>query len=294
MKEEPTRMFTFGVEALPYHDDSLEEALEGCASLGFKTVNLWSAKAPALAHHLGPDDDPGRIRELLDRYGLRASALTTYVLPQKEIARRIELAGELGIDTVIFDCEANLTDFIGSFLPPLLDLAQRNGVRIAVENHLTVKFTDDFDQGGTAEGQWDEGVQSLADIKRLLDELDHPNLGICLAPPHLWAAQESVEEAIRHVAERDKLFFYYVWDIDAGYRRGQDGLNFGPAELQLPRPGGTLDHAALFDTLVDVGYEGVASLKCHGTAGWETARVTAELEKSAAYIRGLLPAGVKA
>jgi sugar phosphate isomerase/epimerase len=284
-------MFDFGVEALPWHDCSLETTLREAASLGFRSIDLWSSKSPPLAHHLGPDDDPARVRALLEQYGLRPSALTTYVLPQKEIARRIEFAAQLGIDTVIFDCEANLDEFIGSFLPPLLDLAAGHGIRIAVENHLTVKFTDDFEAGGTTDGElekWDEGIQSIADMKRLLDGLDHPNLGICLAPPHMWAAQESVVEAIEFLAAREKLFFYYVWDIDAGYRRGVDGLNFGPAELQLPRPDGTLDHRALFDTLEKVGYEGVASLKCHGTAGWETSRVTAEVRRSAEYVRGLL------
>ena len=54
---------------------------------------------------------------------------------------------------------------------------------------------------------------------------------------------------------------------------------------QLPRVDGTLDHRVLLRTLKQVGYEGVASLKCHGTAGWPLQKVTDQLAKSAEYVR---------
>ncbi|MFL5704855.1 MAG: sugar phosphate isomerase/epimerase family protein [Ktedonobacteraceae bacterium] len=277
-------MFKLGIEILPYHDFPLEEALGEIARLGFSEVNLWSSRSP-LAHHVNPGDDPQAIRALLQRYGMHPTALTMYGKTQEEMKQRIEFAAELGIDTVIFDCEANFPDFVSSFLPPLLDVAAKNGVRIAVENHLTVPFTEDFETGGHEVERWGEGVDSLAQIKRLLTELDVPHLGICLAPPHLWVMEETISEAIFYLAERKKLFFYYIWDIDRQYRRGIDGLNFGPGEQQLPREDGTLDHRVLLRTLKQVGYEGVASLKCHGTAGWPLQKVTNELARSAQYVR---------
>ncbi len=277
-------MFKLGIEILPYHDFPLEEALGEVARLGFSEVNLWSSRAP-LAHHVNPGDDPQEIRALLQRYGMHPTALTMYGKTQEEMKQRIKFAAELGIDTVIFDCEASFSDFVSSFLPPLLDVAAANGVRIAVENHLTVPFTEDFESGGHEAERWGEGVDSLAQIKRLVTELDVPNLGVCLAPPHLWVMGEIISEAIFYLAERKKLFFYYIWDIDRQYRRGIDGLNFGPGEQQLPREDGTLDHRVLLRTLKHVGYEGVASLKCHGTAGWPLQKVTNELAKSAQYVR---------
>ncbi|MFL5694908.1 MAG: sugar phosphate isomerase/epimerase family protein [Ktedonobacteraceae bacterium] len=277
-------MFKLGIEILPYHDFPLEEALGEIARLGFSEVNLWSSRSP-LAHHVNPGDDPQAIRALLQRYGMHPTALTMYGKTQEEMKQRIEFAAELGIDTVIFDCEANFPDFVSSFLPPLLDVAAKNGVRIAVENHLTVPFTEDFETGGHEVERWGEGVDSLAQIKRLVTELDVPHLGVCLAPPHLWVMDETISEAIFYLAERKKLFFYYIWDIDRQYRRGIDGLNFGPGEQQLPREDGTLDHRVLLRTLKQVGYEGVASLKCHGTAGWPLQKVTNELARSAQYVR---------
>jgi sugar phosphate isomerase/epimerase len=274
----------YTAEVLPYHDFPLEVAIRELASLGFREVNLWSSSAP-LAHHVNPGDDPGKVLAILDRYGVRPCGLTVYGKTQDEVLERIELARDLGIDTLIFDCEAPYPDFVSKFLPAIVEAGASNGVRIAVENHLTVPFTSDFESGGHEDQRWDEGVDTLAQIRRLVTDIDHPFLGVCVAPPHLWVMGESVSEAITFLAERKRLFYYYVWDVDRRYRRGQDGLNFGPGEEQLPRPHGTLDHAVLFGALRQVGYEGAASLKCHGTTGWSLDKVTAQLTSSDRYLR---------
>jgi sugar phosphate isomerase/epimerase len=283
-------MLRYTAEILPYHDYPFEVAVRELAGLGFREINLWSSAEP-LAAHVNPGDDPGRILAVLDRYGMRPCGLTMYGKTQDEMAERVEFARELGIDTVIFDCEANYPDFVAKFLPPLVETAARNGVRIAVENHLTVPFHADFESGGGEDRRWDEGVDTLAQIKRLVTDIDHPNLGVCLAPPHLWVVGDGITETITWLAERKRLFYYYIWDIDRAYRRGVDGLNFGPGEKQLPRPDGTLDHAVPLAALARVGYRGPASLKCHGTGGWPLHRVTDELAKADAYVRSCLPAG---
>ena len=280
-------MFRYTAEIVPYHDHPLEISLEQIAKLGFKEVNLWSSAAP-LAHHVNPGDDPRKILGALEKYGLKPCGLTMYGKTQDEMLQRIEFAAEIGIDTVVFDCEANYPDFVSRFLPPLVELGAKRGVRIAVENHLTVPFSADFEAGGNEDKRWDEGVDSLAQIKRLVKDIDHPNLGICLAPPHLWVMGETVSEAITFLAERKRLYYYYIWDIDRAYRHGVDGLNFGPGEKQLPRSDGTIDHAVPLGTLKQVGYTGVASLKSHGTAGWSLEKITSQLASSDAYVRDCL------
>ena len=277
-------MFRYTAEILPYHEHPLEAALAELAKLGFSEVNLWSSAAP-LGHHVNPGDDVGAIKALLDKYNLKPCGLTMYGKNQAEMLERIDFAAELGIDTVIFDCEANYSDFVATFLPPLVDRAEQRGVRIAVQNHLTVPFSADFEAGGNEEKRWDEGVDSLAQIKRLVTDIDHPNLGVCLAPPHLWVMGETITEAITFLAERKRLYYYYIWDIDRAYRRGVDGLNFGPGEKQLPRADGTLDHSIPMAALKRVGYTGAASVKCHGTHGWSLDYISAQLKASDAYIR---------
>lgn len=280
-------MFRYTAEILPYHDMPFELAVRDLAAMGFTEVNLWSAAAP-LGHHVNPGDDVSSIRKTLERYGMTPCGLTVYGKNQSEILERVDFAADLGIDTVIFDCEASFPDFVSSFLPPIVEAGRRRGVRIAVENHLTVPFSEDFETGVNEANRWDEGVDTFAQIKRLIAEIDDPYLGVCVAPPHLWVMQETISEVLTYLAERKRLFYYYVWDIDRGYRRGVDGLNFGPGELQLPRRDGTLDHAVLLQTLDRLGYTGPASLKCHGTQGWSAERITAELAAADEYVRPIV------
>jgi sugar phosphate isomerase/epimerase len=277
-------MFRYGAEILPYHDFDLETALSELAKIGFREVNLWSSAAP-LAHHINPGDDAKKIRALLEKYKMRPSGITAYGKTQQEMLDRIDLASEIGIDTMVFDCESNYDDFVNKFLPPLVERGRKKGVKIAVENHLTVPFSSDFETGINEENRWDEGVDTLAQIKRLINDIDDPFLGVCIAPSHLWVMNETISEVITYLAERKRLFYYYIWDIDRNYKRGVAGLNFGPGEMQLPRLDGTLDHAVLLGTLNRVGYTGPASLKCHGTHGWSLEKVTQQFSTSNDYIK---------
>ncbi|GAA4852497.1 hypothetical protein GCM10023201_51910 [Actinomycetospora corticicola] len=274
----------YAAEILPYHDADLDTALGELAGLGFDEVMLWSS-APPLADHVHPGDDVATIRRTLGRHGMRATGLTCYGRDRDELTARLRLAHDLGVDTLVFDCEAPYPEFVEHWLAPMLDEAERLGVRIAVENHLTVPFSADFESGAGEDQRWSEGVDSLAQIRRLVTELDHPNLGVCLAPPHLWVMGESISEAVWFLAERGKLFHYYLWDVDRAYRRGVDGLDFGPGERQLPRPDGVLDHAVGLAALDRVAYTGAASLKCHGTAGWPVEKVTRELRRADTHLR---------
>ena len=164
-------MFRYTAEILPYHDHPFEDAIRELAGIGFTEVNLWTSADP-LAHHVNPGDDPGKVLATLDQYGIKPCGLTMYGKTQDEILERIQLAHDLGIDTVIFDCEANYADFVGTFLPPLVEQGERLGVRIAVENHLTVPFSADFESGGNEDKRWEEGVDTLAQIKRGRPDLE--------------------------------------------------------------------------------------------------------------------------
>ncbi|NIB33218.1 hypothetical protein HBB16_18105 [Pseudonocardia sp. MCCB 268] len=138
--------FRYAAEILPYHDVPLDTALGELSGLGFTggeplVVGLTAGRAR----------QPGR-RPVRDPRGA-APARVQRVRP--DLLREGPGRGspgcgsriDLEIDTVVFDREADYLVFVSRFLPPLLDEAQRLGVRIAVENHLTVPFSADFESG---------------------------------------------------------------------------------------------------------------------------------------------------
>jgi len=275
----------YAAESLPFHDVGLETALGAIKGLGFNYVNLWSSEPP-LAHHVDVGgDSPESVGKCLEWFGLRPCGLTMYGKSEAELRAGIEFAGRLGAGRLIFDCEAPFKVFVGSLLPGLLEVADRWGVDICVENHLTVPFTPDFERGGHEEERWEEGVDSFSQIKRLCSELPHPRLKVCLAPSHLWVMDESICAVADYLIERGKLGYYYIWDVSGSYVRGRDGLNFGPGEEQLPRPGGSLDHGNILGYLNQRRYDGFCSLKCHGTAGWSLSKVQLELQKALEHLR---------
>jgi len=275
----------YGLEGLPYHDFDFDTMASHVAGQGVRWVNLWASPPPLASHVDVWKDDPADIHERLRRHGLNASGLSMYGRTKDDLVQCIRFAGAMpDKPTVIFDCEANYDAFISGFLPDLLAVAAPLGVDLSVENHITVPFTSDFESGGHEEERWDEGVDTFAQIKRLIADVEHPNLKICLAPPHLWVEHEPIAETLMWLLERKKLGYYYIWDIDQAYKRGEDGLNFGAGEQQLPREGGTLNHHLLLKILEDAQYDGPASLLLHGTGGWSLDYIDEKLSESAAYL----------
>jgi sugar phosphate isomerase/epimerase len=278
----------YGLEGLPYHDFDLETMARHVAGHGVTYVNLWASPPPLASHVDVWKDEPAKVSATLDRFGLKPSGLSMYGRTKDDLIQCIKFAGEIGAPPVIFDCEASYGEFVSETLPELLAVAETVGVDLCIENHITVPFTSDFESGGHEEERWDEGVDTFAQIKRLITDIEHPNLKIALAPPHLWVENEPIAETLLYLLERKKLGYYYIWDIDRSYQRGKDGLNFGAGEQQLPRAGGTLDHHLLLNILESAQYDGYASVLLHGTGGWSLEYIDEKLAESSQYLE--LPA----
>jgi len=103
--------------------DRLDELLAGIRSLGFETIDVWSA-------HLSPDwatDEHVAIaRETLDRHGLRVATYAAWVGPSN-VDRACELA--LGLGTTLIG--GGISGEPAALVPTLLE----RGVRIGIENH---------------------------------------------------------------------------------------------------------------------------------------------------------------
>jgi hypothetical protein len=56
------------------------------------------------------------------KYGVQRCGATVYGKTQDDIGERVDFAADLGIDTLIFDCEANCPDFVSMFLPSAMQV----------------------------------------------------------------------------------------------------------------------------------------------------------------------------
>ena len=116
------------------------------------------------------------------------------------------------------------------------DEAQRAGVRIGLEPINRVGGED-----------WTM-ISSLGDAVELLDEADHPGLGIQFDTWHLWNTPNVADEIIRHV---DRFVGVHVADWREPTRKWADRVLPGDGAADLPRLLGALD-AAGWDGFYDV------------------------------------------
>jgi sugar phosphate isomerase/epimerase len=215
----------------------IEQACRRIADLGFEAVDIWSAHAGC--PHL--DDVQTRLgatglRDLLDRTGLELCGFSVYA---GGYARYAELLGAAGGGLAIQGsggpCDpAELRPSIQAYLEelkPLLELAERHGSRLAIENHGS-SLLDSVDS-----------IRAFRDLNR------SDRLGIALAPFHIQARGESVPDAIR--AAGSSLLFFYAWQFDPAM-----SLN------QLPGAGPADFHPWL-QALAEVGYTGYVNPFLH-------------------------------
>ncbi|KPK43572.1 MAG: hypothetical protein AMK72_13155, partial [Planctomycetes bacterium SM23_25] len=93
-------------------------------------------------------------------------------------------------------------------------------------------------------------IETTADLKALLDEVDHPRLGANLDVGHAWCAGDDPAEAARTLGPR--LKHLHLEDI-------KDRVHFH----LIPGEGGEIDFAAIRKALDDVGYAGAAAVELY-------------------------------
>lgn len=232
----------------------IEQACERIAKLGFEAVDIWSAHqgCPHLddvAQRLGADG----LRKVLDQQKLKLFAFSVYA---GGYARYAQLLGESGGGVAVQGSAgpcppSELTAKMKSFLEalkPQVELAERYNSYLAIENH-----------GGAL-------LNTLDSFKAFVDLNQSPRLGIALAPYHVQAAKESVEDAI--AACGGQLFFFYAWEHAGDVR-------------QLPGHGPT-DFRPWLAALAKIRYRGYVNPFMHGDLEPEV--MSAALAKSRDYL----------
>lgn len=236
----------------------IEKACAEIAKLGFEGVDIWSAHAGCphlddVQKRLGPDG----LKEILAKTKLKLFSFSVYRGGYPQYA---ELLGKVGGGVAVRgssdpckpnELNARMKDFLES-LKPEIELAEKNNSYLAIENH------------GHAL------LHSLDSFKAFTDLNRSPRVGIALAPYHLQAAGESVEQAIK-ISGRQLLFFY-AWQHAGGVK-------------QLPGHGPT-DFAPWIAALAKVKYSGYVNPFMHGEQTTEA--MSTSLIKSRDYLKACL------
>jgi sugar phosphate isomerase/epimerase len=243
-----------------------------------------------------------QIRYLVSESGVSISGLGYYPNPLapdpdesavyiKHIKQVIRAAEKLGLDLVNTfvgrDWTRSIEDNWPRFLevwPPLIEFAEKHGVRIGIEN-CPMFFTAD---------EWPGGKNlaiSPAIWRRMFDEIPSPSFGLNYDPSHLIWQQMDYVRPIWEFAGR--LFHIHAKDARLDRRHLDEvGILANPLEYHTPKlPGlGDVEWGRFLSVLGDAGYDGPVCVEVEDRAYEATleSRKTA-LRQSARYLRQFIP-----
>ncbi|WP_099469755.1 sugar phosphate isomerase/epimerase family protein [Konateibacter massiliensis] len=144
--------------------------------------------------------------------------------------------------------------------PPIIEMAERENVKIAIEN-CPMLFGPDQWPGG-------QNLMTTPDIwKKVFEILPSKNLGINYDPSHfVWQMIDYVKPIYEF---RDKIFHVHYKDIKVyEEKRNQVGIMAYPLDFMSPKlPGlGDVDWGKYVSALTDIGYEGYSCIEVEDKA----------------------------
>jgi sugar phosphate isomerase/epimerase len=166
---------------------------------------------------------------------------------------------------------------------PIIEFAERSGVRIAIEN-CPMLFTDDEWPGGQ------NLATSPAVWRRMFEAIPSKNFGLAFDPSHfVWQRMDYIKPVYEF---RDRIFHVHCKDIKIHRDRLDDvGIMATPLQYMSPKlPGlGDVNWGRFLSALTDVGYNGNVCIEIEDRAfeGSEKA-VLDSLELSRRYIRNFV------
>jgi sugar phosphate isomerase/epimerase len=279
---------TLGFVSAILPDLSLEEVAGFAAEAGFDCVELmcWprgqaERRYAGVTHvdvtEFGPAE-ARRVKEQMAAAGVAISGLGYYPNPLaadagearvaiEHLQKVIRAAGLLGVGRVnsfigrdpAKSVEENWPRF-REVWPPLVRLAEENGVRIGIEN-CPMLFTRD---------EWPGGKNlaiSPAIWRRMFEEIPSASFGLNYDPSHLVWQQMDPVKPIREFASR--IVHVHAKDVRVDRDRlNQVGILAAPLEYHTPKlPGlGEVDWSAFFAALTDAGYRGPVCIEVEDRA----------------------------
>lgn len=259
-------------------DQSLEQVLQFASEVGFNCVEVmcWppskAERRYAGITHIDvtefTDKRITEIQQLVEKTGVGISGLGYYPnclannaaeakSSVEHLKKVIESAPRLGLSTVTTFIGRDHTKSLEQNWPrvvstwrPILDLAEKHSVKIAIEN-CPMFFTDDEWPGGK------NIASSPRNWRRLFHDIDSPLLGLNYDPSHMVFQQMDYVKPIRDFA--DRIFHVHAKDVRVDrHRLNEVGVLANPNEYHTPKlPGlGEIDWGSFVSSLADIRYTG--------------------------------------
>lgn len=267
-----------------------EQMMDIAAQLGFQCVEVacWpqgkAERRYAGVSHIDAErvlEDEAYAKHILDyaaEKGVEISSLAYYPnTMDSDLAKRaaavehlkalIKASAKLGIGmvTTFIGRDQNKTveenlELVKEIWPPILALAEEQGVKVAIENCPMLFGAD----------QWPGGQNLMttpAIWKQVFAILPSPNLGINYDPSHfVWQMIDYIQPIYEF---KDKIFHVHYKDIKLYRDRlNQVGIMAYPLDFMSPKlPGlGDVDWGKYVSALTDIGYDGYTCIEVEDKA----------------------------
>lgn len=278
-------MFHFGLLTAILDGWSFEQAVDIAADMGFQCLEAacWpTGKAErryAGVSHIDAervlenDEYAQYVTDYVATKGLHLSSLAYYPnTMDPDLAKReaaishlvtlIKASAKLGVNMVTTfigrdqhkTVEANIALF-QEIWPPIIKLAEEQGVKVAIEN-CPMLFGPD---------QWPGGQNLMCTpvlFRKLFELIPSPNFGLNFDPSHyVWQGQDYIQTVYEF---KDKLFHIHFKDIKLYPEKlKQCGVLAYPLDYMSPKlPGlGDVNWSAFVSALNDVRYQGDAVIE---------------------------------
>jgi len=267
---------------------SFEEIIEFAAQNNLSCVEIpcWPAgkaeRKYAGVSHIDVADltekKAGEINKLLTKTKVTISGLGYYPNPLdpdqskaqlyidhlKKVITAAAMIGVPVVNTFIGrDPQKNIEDNFAKFKkvwPPIVGFAQRNKVKIAIEN-CPMYFTNDEWPGGknlaTTPQMW----------RRMFEVIPSKNFGLNFDPSHfVWQFMNPVKAILEF---KDRIFHVHLKDAKIlRDKLDEVGILATPLQFHTPKlPGlGDVNWGSFFSALTDIGYDGCAVIEVEDRA----------------------------
>ena len=293
----------------PLRDLSLKQLVEWAAKNGFEALEIDARPGNKHVDVTSLDGERAReISRLLDQHNITISSLGYYVnnlLPddqkRKEYHQHIKLmidacnlldVGVVGtfVGSIPGEGIERNIEAVGEHFAPLVEYANDNNVKIAVENCPMV--------GGIGEYRTPCAPGNIAycpeNWEKIFEKVGLDNLGLNLDPSHLcWQEIDYVEVARQY---GDRVYHVHAKDVDfvssrkfrTGILHSESGLGSSTGTWRFRIPGwGVIDWPAFISALAERGYDYVISVE-HEDPIFAGERTEEGLLKAMRYLKPLM------